>query len=608
MRPALNLRHARAGALAVAVTVVLVLASGRSPSDGGELALTADDPVTVMGVGDIAAGGASLANAMATGDLVRAVDPDAVLALGDNAYSDGTLSDFQTKYDPTWGSFKAQTHPVPGNHEYHTEGAAGYVSYFGEANVSNPVDGGLYYAWDVGNGWRAYAVNTEISTLDAQLTWLQNDLMAHPGMHYILYTHHPRYTSGTQHSPDSSICPLWNSLALTGGLEIVLAGHQHNYERFAKMDCAGNASATGARSFVAGSGGNQLYDFGTPQPGSEFRNGTDYGVLELTLHQASYTWSYIASGRGWNGSSSIDTGNAKTVIDSGSQATNSLPVPVNSAPSVDAGADQSITLPGGAVLNATVTDDGLPDPPATVTQAWSKLSGPGTVEFAKPTAVDTTATFNEAGTYVLRLTAKDSEASASDTVTVSVQSPSGVTSFDRGIATGTDDVEQLPTGYMSLDSTDLELTTDGCNQQVVGTRFTDVQVPPGATVTSAYVQFRVDEVSTGSTSITIRAEDSDDPATYSSTKGSVTSRPVIGAVPWRPVGWTSLGAAGPDQRTPNLASLVQKVVDRPGWAAGNALALQFSGTGRRTAVAFERPDPGAAVLHVEYTTASAGAG
>jgi hypothetical protein len=161
---------------------------------------------------------------------------------------------------------------------------------------------------------------------------------------------------------------------------------------------------------------------------------------------------------------------------------------------------------------------------------------------------------------------------------------------------------------MSLDSTDLELTTDGCNQQVVGTRFTDVQVPPGATVTSAYVQFRVDEVSTGSTSITIRAEDSDDPATYSSTKGSVTSRPVIGAVPWRPVGWTSLGAAGPDQRTPNLASLVQKVVDRPGWAAGNALALQFSGTGRRTAVAFERPDPGAAVLHVEYTTASAGAG
>ena len=131
-----------------------------------------------------------------------------------------------------------------------------------------------------------------------------------------------------------------------------------------------------------------------------------------------------------------------------------MPVPVNSAPSVDAGADQSITLQGGAVLNATVTDGGLPTA-ATVTQAWSKLSGPGTVEFAKPTAVDTTATFDEAGTYVLRLTAKDSEASASDTVTVSVQSPSGVTSFDRGIATGTDDVEQLPTGYMSLDSTDL---------------------------------------------------------------------------------------------------------------------------------------------------------
>lgn len=269
-----------------------------------------DSPVTLMGVGDIAESGTStMANATVTGDLIRAANPDAVFTLGDNAYNDGSAFDFATKYDPTWGSFKGKTHPTPGNHKYNTGPPAGYLGYFGTANVTNSVDGGIYYAWDVGNGWRAYAVNTEISTSGAQLTWLQSDLAGHPGMHDILYSHRPRYTSGDVHSSSTSICPPWNSLASTGGLEIVLAGHQHNYERFAKMDCAGQESATGPRSFVAGSGGNQLYGFGTPQPGSQFRNATDYGVVKLVLQNTSYDWSFITSGRGWNGSTSINTNN-----------------------------------------------------------------------------------------------------------------------------------------------------------------------------------------------------------------------------------------------------------------------------------------------------------
>jgi hypothetical protein len=423
-------------------------------------------------------------------------------------------------------------------------------------------------------------------------------------MHYILYAHSPRYTSGVHHGSDKDICPLWNSLALTGGLEIVIAGHQHNYERFAKMDCAGQPSDTGARSFVAGSGGNQLYGFGTPQPGSELRNDTDYGVMKFTLHDTSYTWEFVASGRGWNGTTSIDTGNAGAVLDGGSEGTNSVPTPDNSAPVVDAGADQTITLPAGVALDATVTDDGLPNPPAAVTTTWSKLSGPGTVEFARPSAVDTKATFNEAGSYVLQLTANDSTARTLDTVNVVVQSPDGAVAFDRRVATGTDDMEQAPSGAVYGASTDLELTMDGCIQQVVGTRFTDVQIPQGATITTAYIQFRVDEASTGSSSLTIRAEDSDDPLTYATTKSAVTSRPVTGAVQWRPVSWPSTGAAGPDQRTPNLAALLQAAVDRPGWAPGNAFAVQISGTGRRTAMAHERLPAGAPALHVEYVVAS----
>ncbi len=274
----------------------------------------AEDPITIMGAGDIAG---SDKDAGATGDLIRAANPDAVFTLGDNAYPDGTLRDYSSRYEPTWGSFKDSTHPAPGNHDYRSDPPAGYLEYFGADKVTNSADGGVYYAWEVGNGWRAYAVNTEINTKGAQLAWLEDDVEAHPAMHYILYAHHPRYTSGSDHAPNEDICPLWDALAATGDLEIVLAGHAHQYERFTPMDCAGRESAEGARSFVVGSGGNRLYEFGPPKPGSEVRNNTDYGVLELVLRTDSYEWSFIASGRGWDGFDGIDTHNAGQVLDSG---------------------------------------------------------------------------------------------------------------------------------------------------------------------------------------------------------------------------------------------------------------------------------------------------
>jgi hypothetical protein len=248
-----------------------------------------------MGSGDIAG---DEVNASSTADLIRKADPAAVFTTGDNAYPDGSPSDYAKNYDPTWGSLKDRTHPVPGNHDYLTEGAAGYVGYFGKANVTNTSDGGLYYAWDVGNGWRAYAVNTEVSTTGAQLAWLKDDLAAHPGQHYILYGHSPRYTSSSEHAPSEDICPLWDVLAKSGGLEIVLAGHNHQYERFSPMDCSGQLIAQGPVSFVVGSGGKTLYGLGKPQPGSEFRNNTDNGVLKLRLRAGSYDWEFIASGTG----------------------------------------------------------------------------------------------------------------------------------------------------------------------------------------------------------------------------------------------------------------------------------------------------------------------
>jgi len=269
-----------------------------------------------MGAGDIAD---AEPDARATADLIRAASPDAVFTTGDNAYPDGAPADYARAYESTWGAFRDRTHPVPGNHDYHTAEAAGYLDYFGSDAVTNDVDGGLYYAWDVGNGWRAYAVNTEIDTSGAQLEWLRGDVAQHQGEHYLLYAHHPRYTSSTRHEPDPVVCPLWDALASAGDLAIVLFGHNHQYERFAPMDCAGHAGPEGARSFVVGSGGASLYPFGSPRPGSEFRNNDDYGVLELVLRPDSYDWAFLASGRGRQGAGGDRVGQAGEVLDKGSQ-------------------------------------------------------------------------------------------------------------------------------------------------------------------------------------------------------------------------------------------------------------------------------------------------
>jgi PKD repeat protein len=278
----------------------------------------------------------------------------------------------------------------------------------------------------------------------------------------------------------------------------------------------------------------------------------------------------------------------------------------NTPPSVDAGANQSITLPGTAALDGTVNDDGRPNPPGAVTTTWSVDSGPGTVTFANPNAVDTSASFSAAGTYVLRLTANDSALSASDTVQIVVQA-AGTGSVDRRIATGNDDVEERATGSMYLNSSDIELVFDSDNQ-TDGLRFTNVLIPSHATVTGAYVQFEADETQSEATSLLVQGQAADNAATFTSTTRNVSGRPRTAAsATWSPQAWTLVGEAGPKQRTPDLSAVVQEIVNRSGWVSGNALAIIISGTGHRTARAFEGKAAGAALLHVDYVSGSSDA-
>jgi len=267
----------------------------------------------------------------------------------------------------------------------------------------------------------------------------------------------------------------------------------------------------------------------------------------------------------------------------------------NLPPSADAGVGGSLMLPNDTVqLQGSVIDDGLPGVPGTLTTLWSQVSGPGTVVFSAPTALSTAATLPVAGTYVLRLTADDAALTGTDDI-VFVLSEGIV--FEAVISQSSDDSEERSTGSMKLAS-DLELVDDP-QPQNVGLRFTGVMVPPGAAIVSAYVQFQVDEVSTGAASLSVRAEAVDDAPTFSSSSFDISSRATTSAsAAWSPPPWDAVGAAGLDQRTSDLSAVVQQVVDRQGWVSGNAIALLFTGTGERTAKSFDQGNP--ARLHLEY--------
>ena len=236
----------------------------------------------LVGAGDIAS--CSNSNDEATAKLLDNIS-GTVFTTGDNAYTNGTYTQFTNCYHPTWGRHKNRTKPVPGNHEYNTSGAAGYFRYF--SSVSS------YYAYNLG-AWRIYALNSQIdvSSTSAQVRWLKNDLAANPKLCVLAYWHHPRWSSGSHYGNNSKYQTLWKTL-YDAKAELVLNGHEHNYERFKEMNASGSAASPGLREIVVGTGGINHYGFGSIRSTSQVRNSSTYGVLKLTLNSTSYSWKFV---------------------------------------------------------------------------------------------------------------------------------------------------------------------------------------------------------------------------------------------------------------------------------------------------------------------------
>jgi acid phosphatase type 7 len=269
------------------------------PKSGGDYSATSSvaatqsgDPV-LIGAGDIA-DCADLSGAQATAKIIEAT-PGTVFTAGDNAYEEGTAKQFRECYGPTWGRFKDRTRPSPGNHEFHSSGATPYFDYFG-ANAGDPKTG--YYSYDLGD-WHIIVLNSECEQVGGcqagsnEEKWLREDLGSHHAACTLAYWHKPLFSSGAKHGNDPEVRPFWQDL-YAAKADVVINGHDHDYERFAPQDPDGTAdSARGIREFVVGTGGKNHRPFGPPEATSEVRNSDTFGVLKLTLRAKGYDWEFI---------------------------------------------------------------------------------------------------------------------------------------------------------------------------------------------------------------------------------------------------------------------------------------------------------------------------
>lgn len=263
------------------------------PTGTPQLPLDNDDgeEAVLVGAGDI--GDCDSGDDERTAALLDEIE-GTVFTLGDNVYDRGTAREFRECYEPGWGRHKERTRPSPGNHDYRTDDAGPYFDYFGDAAGEK---GKGYYSYDLGS-WHIVVLNSNCKYVggceedSAQVRWLVDDLEENAAQCTLAYWHHPLFNAG-EHGNEKAVRPLWEAL-YDAGAEVVLAGHDHNYQRFAPQDPGGKSEPErGIRQFIVGTGGKDHYDVEDSMPNLEVSNDDANGVLKLTLRADSYSWEFI---------------------------------------------------------------------------------------------------------------------------------------------------------------------------------------------------------------------------------------------------------------------------------------------------------------------------
>ncbi len=396
--------------------------------------------VTVAGAGDICDSSSST-TCKATSDLIVSINPTAVFTAGDNAYSNGTLSEYNARYAPTWGRFKTLTKPTPGNHDYNTSGAAGYFDYFNGSGVQTGLAGDRskgYYSWDVGD-WHFVALNTmsggTVST--TQINWLKSDLAANTKPCTAAYFHHPLVSRGN-YSGYTQVRPIYDAL-YAAKADLVLVGHDHNYQRYGKMNPSQVAATDGFRQVLVGTGGRSFYSLSGSHALLQASNANTHGVLKLTLTATGYTGDFVPRA----GSSYTDTFSG-TCNKAGSGG--------NVAPVANFTSTSS-------ALTASFTDTSTDSDGTIASRSWA--FGDGTTS----TTANPSKTYASAGTYNVTLTVTDNGGLTHSKTSAVTVSSGGGNVLSNGVAvtgiSGAKGSKQYWTLVVPAGATNLKFVTSG---------------------------------------------------------------------------------------------------------------------------------------------------
>ncbi|HET7248343.1 MAG TPA: invasin domain 3-containing protein [Gemmatimonadales bacterium] len=467
--------------------------------------LTANPPQIFVGAGDISS--CSNTGDEQTAKLLDAIpDPATVYNIGDDAYNNGTTSEFNNCYGPTWGRHKYRTKPTPGNHEYNSSGAAPYYAYFGAA--AGPSGRG-YYSYDLG-AWHILSLNSNVSSSSgsAQDTWLRADLAAHPNQCILAYYHHPLYSSTATYSSSRGLV---NALYAYHA-DLILNGHRHYYEREKPLDPTGKVDlVNGYREIIAGTGG-----IGGGSTGStsftETSNGSTFGVLKLYLYDDSYAWKFIPVA-------------GKTYTDSGSAACHSSGGGggggVSASNSTVAASPTSFTAGAGSSTITVTAKDGTGN---TISGASVSLTSSGSGNSLTPSS----GTTNSSGVFTSTLTSTVAESktvSATINGTAITQTAAVTVNPASPVSASNSSVGAAPASFAAGGSSTITVTVnDGSGNPLNGITVSLSATGSGNTITQPATATNSSGVTTGTFSSTGAG-----PHTITAVAGGVTlnQQPVV---------------------------------------------------------------------------------
>ena len=544
--------------------------------------------------------------------LVAKLRPHAVMFGGDFT-SSGTNTEWAEWFDDwqlTIGSDGRMTALIAtrGNHESNNNIL---VNLFDVPSVD------VYYALTLGGSLlRVYTLNTEISISGNQTTWLTNDLAASQSIYWRFAQYHkPMRPHTSSKAEGNSQYSSWSSLFQTQKVKLIVECDAHTVKT--TWPVVPSSAAGSDEGFIQDNVNGSVY-VGEGCWGAPLRSNNDDKNWTRNSGMFNHVnWIFI------------DQNNVearKVKVDNASQVGSNTDATRFSTPANtdiwNPSNGSVVTINNNNNLAPTVSisspanGTNYPSPQQiTITASANDADGTvSSVEFFQngvSIGVDNTAPFSinwtipANGNYSLSAKATDNGGAIGFSSVVSISSGNSFT-LNKRIASGADDVEENANGSIYDYSTDIELVNDGSRgDQIIGLRFTGITIPNGATITNAYIQFTCDETSSGATNVTIKGQDIDDSPVFGSSNNDVSTRTTTTAsMAWAPLAWNTIGQSGADQQTPNLVNIISEIIARPGWSSGNALSIIITGTGARTAEAFEGSSTQAAELIVDYTLGS----